>query len=409
MLLAGVRWGESMSGHHFERHQKNFPGVFARLRSFSRTMALAAAVGTLLQSCGCTTRTLPALHQTIRHQTTASDEVMRQVDYPAPPVFTDVRATPRPISARDIESFDPNAYRDYSLSEVLATALGTSPVLRDLGGTLLRSPDSAPTVLSRQIQQMDPRFGTEAALSAFDAQLAAIASFNQNDRLYNNSFYAGGATAFQQQWDDYQIELSKKSAAGSQMAFRTVADSDINNAPANQFFSSWNSWVEAELRQPLLQGGGMEFNRIAGPGSTPGVYNGIQIAKVNSDISDADFQIALRDYLSNLENAYWDLYLAYREFDARRNAWQQVAKLCEEKYPQNADPDKTSRNQLEALLLEQQKLQLQSEMEDAMFGRLLNGTEVRNGATGGTLQAVAFWRPSAVCDCSWDSRPLTAP
>ncbi|MGV2333068.1 MAG UNVERIFIED_CONTAM: TolC family protein [Planctomycetaceae bacterium] len=362
-------------------------GFLSRLRKLGRSAALVAAAGTLLQNTGCTTKTLPVLHQTIRHQTKASEEVMRQVDHPAPPAFSDVRATPRPMSARDLESLDEKAYRDYSLAQVLSTALATSPVLRDLGGTLLRSPDTASTVFSRQIQQMDPRFGSEAALSAFDAQLAAIASFNQNDRLYNNSFYAGGATAFQQQWDDYQIELSKKSAAGSQMAFRTVADSDINNAPANQFYSSWNSWVEAELRQPLLQGGGMEFNRIAGPGSTPGVYNGIQIAKVNSDISDTDFQISLRDYISNLENAYWDLYLAYREFDARRNAWQQVAKLCEEKYPQNTDPDKTSRNQLEALLLEQQKLQLQSEMEDAMFGRLLNGTEVRNGATGGTLQA----------------------
>jgi hypothetical protein len=350
-------------------------------------MAFAAVAGSLLPGFGCTTKTIPALHQTIRHDTAAADRVMQQVDHPAPPAFMDVRATPKPLSSRDLQNLNATSYLDYSLADVLRKALENSVVLRDLGGTLLRSPDSATTLQTRQIQQMDPRFGAEAALSAFDAQLAAIASFNQNDRLYNNSFYAGGATAFQQQWDDYQLELSKKTAAGSQMALRGVSDSDINNAPANQFFSSWNSWVEGELRQPLLQGGGMEFNRIAGPGATPGVYNGILIAKVNNDITDADFQIALRDYISNLENAYWDLYLAFREFDARRNAWQQVARLCEEKYPQNAEPGKTSRNELEGLLLEQQKLQLQTEMEDAMFGRLLNGTEVRNGSTGGTVQA----------------------
>jgi hypothetical protein len=357
------------------------------VRRLWRAAVLAAAAGALLPGMGCTARTLPALHQTIRHDTQASDRVKRQVDHPAPPILTDVAATPRPLSSRDLQSVSEAIYRDYGLCDVLRTGLEHSAVLRDLGGTLLRSPESATTLQQPQIQQMDPRFGTEAALSAFDAQLAAMASFNSNDRLYNNSFYAGGATAFQQQWDDYQIELSKKTAAGSQMAIRGVSDSDINNAPANQFVSSWNSWVEGELRQPLLQGGGMEFNRIAGPGSTPGIYNGILIAKVNSDISDADFQLALRDYISNLENAYWDLYLAFREFDARRNAWQQVAKLCEEKYPQHAESDRTSRNELEALLLEQQKLQLQTEMEDAMFGRLLNGTEVRNGSTGGTVQA----------------------
>ena len=363
------------------------PRSSSGVRPLWRAAVLATAAGALLPGLGCTARTLPALHQTIRHDTQASDRVMRQVDHPAPPVFTDVAATPRPLSSRDLQSVSEAVYRDYALADVLRTALEHSSVLRDLGGSLLRSPDSATTLQQRQIQQMDPRFGTEAALSAFDAQLAAMASFNSNNRLYNNSFYAGGATAFEQQWDDYQLELSKKTAAGSQLAIRGVSDSDINNAPANQFYSSWNSWVEGELRQPLLQGGGMEFNRIAGPGSTPGIYNGILIAKVNSDISDADFQIALRDYISNLENAYWDLYLAFREFDARRNAWQQVAKLCEEKYPQQTASDKTSRNELEALLLEQQKLQLQTEMEDAMFGRLLNGTEVRNGSTGGTVQA----------------------
>lgn len=358
-----------------------------QLQRFLDCMVFAAAAGSLLTGPGCTTKTLPALHQTLRHDTAASDRIMQQVDNPAPPAFMDVRSTPPPLSSRDLQSLSATSYVDQTLADVFRKALENSMVLRNLGGTLLRSPETVTTMQSRQIQQMDPRFGSQAALSAFDAQLAAIASFNRNDRLYNNSFYAGGATAFQQQWDDYQLELSKKTAAGSQLALRGVADSDINNAPANQFYSSWNSWLEGELRQPLLQGGGMEFNRIAGPGATPGVYNGIMIAKVNSDMTDADFQIALRDYISNLENAYWDLYLAFREFDARRNAWQQVAKLCEEKYPKNAEPGKTSRNELDGLLLEQQKLQLQSEMEDAMFGRLLNGTEVRNGSTGGTLQA----------------------
>ena len=31
-----------------------------------------------------------------------------------------------------------------------------------------------------------------------------------------------------------------------------------------------------------------------------------------TDISLADFEIGLRDFVSNVENAYWDLYFAYR-------------------------------------------------------------------------------------------------
>ncbi len=115
------------------------------------------------------------------------------------------------------------------------------------------------------------------------------ANVNNNDRLYNNSFFAvvhrrlfRTLTTTSSNFPNAQPPFSA--------AVRGVTNYDSNNAPANTFYSAWDSWVEGEMRQPLLQGGGLEFNRIAGPGSTPGVYNGVLIAKVNSDISDADFQ-----------------------------------------------------------------------------------------------------------------------
>ena len=65
-----------------------------------------------------------------------------------------------------------------------------------------------------------------------------------------------------------------------------------------------------------MQGGGVEFNRIAGPNATPGNYNGVLIARVNSDISIADFEVAVRDLIRDIEQTYWELYFAYRNFDA---------------------------------------------------------------------------------------------
>ncbi|MCA9058106.1 MAG: TolC family protein, partial [Planctomycetaceae bacterium] len=163
---------------------------------------------------------------------------------------------------------------------------------------------------------------------------------------------------------------------------RGVSNYDSNNAPANTFYSAWNSWVEGELRQPLLQGGGLEFNRIAGPGSTPGVYNGVLIAKINSDINDAEFQVALRDYVSNVENAYWDLYLAFREYDARKKAVTEVEAI----YEASLARARGNSDDIEPVFIKQQLMQLKSEVNDALFGKLLTGTQVRNGATGGTLQ-----------------------
>jgi outer membrane protein TolC len=58
------------------------------------------------------------------------------------------------------------------------------------------------------------------------------------------------------------------------------------------------------------------FNRIAGPGSIPGFYNGILIARINTDVALADFELGIRNVVSDVETAYWELYFAYRNLDA---------------------------------------------------------------------------------------------
>ncbi|MEY2727784.1 MAG: hypothetical protein RLZZ458_3651 [Planctomycetota bacterium] len=372
-------------------------GMVRRLRSQRCSKKLSAGLMiTSISAAGCATAPLAVMHEkTIGNSTADVDRIAREIDSNVPEIFTDIAPAQQPLTPEQMES--PESYQDLKLEEILSRGLGSSSVLRDVGGAVLRAPDSMSTSVSRQLAQTDPRFGTEAALSAFDAQLAATANFNKNDRIYNNAFFAGGANSFLQDYHDYQLELSKRSAAGSLMALRGVSNYDNNNAPANNFPSSWNSWVEGELRQPLLQGGGLEFNRIAGPGAIPGAYNGIMIAKVNTDMSDADFQVALRDYVSNVENAYWDLYLAWRDYDAKRRALAEVEKLYDEKYGKPIEEAKkkklplneTAVNLTDAAYVRQQMLQLRNEVREALHGRLITGTEVRNGSSGGTLQGTS--------------------
>jgi len=223
----------------------------------------------------------------------------------------------------------------------------------------------------------------EAALSAFDAQLTASTMFQNNDRIYNNSFFAGGATAFNQDLHEYEVALSKRTASGSLLTLRSVSNHDANNAPANTFTSAWDTWVEGEVRQPLLQGGGVEFNRIAGPGASPGVYGGILIAKANSDVNHAEFMGSLRDFISNVENAYWDLYFAYRELDARKKAMEQaLVEWNKAKERRGAGTFKFG----EEALARQQYFQFKADVDEALSGRLLQGTQTQNGSSGGTLQ-----------------------
>ncbi|MFZ9092765.1 MAG: TolC family protein, partial [Planctomycetaceae bacterium] len=70
-----------------------------------------------------------------------------------------------------------------------------------------------------------------------------------------------------------------------------------------------------------MAGAGTEFTRIAGPirpgfGAIAGVSQGVVIARINQDITLADFELSVRNALRDIEYAYWDLYLAYRVYDA---------------------------------------------------------------------------------------------
>lgn len=346
--------------------------------------AVLITIGPVVLS-GCAANRVHQWDKTVNNETCEIDAISQQVDNPEPHLVRTVAMTSQPVTALSV-SEDEVIYRDMTLDEVLRLAMQNSTILRDLGGVVLRSPDTLKSGYTTGLQETDPRFGMEAALSAFDAQLNGSATFNNNNRIFNNSFFAGGATAFTQDLHDYQVELSKRAANGSLLALRGVTNYDANNAPANTFRSSWDTWLEGEIRQPLLQGGGLEFNRIAGPGSSPGIYNGVLIAKVNSDINHADFMSALRDYVSNVENAYWDLYLSYRELDARKKAMEKALVVWNEAIARKESGASASFDIAEEALARQQYYQLKADVDEALSGRLLQGTQTQNGSGGGTLQ-----------------------
>ncbi len=321
--------------------------------------------------------------KTVGNNTSEIDSLTAEAENPVPEIYQAAYAS-APITSKTLRDGQEIQYRDVTVGEVLLIALENSEVLRELGGTLLRTPETIRTRYATGLQQTDPRFGTHAALSAFDAQFKGAATFQKNDRIYNNSFFAGGINAYDQDLHEYRAELSKRAATGALMIFRNVSDMDANNAPGNLYASAWNYFAEGEFRQPLLQGGGLQYNRIAGPSGAPGLYNGILIARVNADITQTDFEIAVRDYVSNVVNVYWDLYYSYRDLDARRRAmyaslesWRKV-KAQVEAEGLSASKEAQAREQY---------YRFKQEVEDSLSGRLLQGTQTRNGTTGGTLRA----------------------
>jgi hypothetical protein len=291
-------------------------------------------------------------------------------------------ATTAPITIDDEE---PPAYWDLPLEEAVRLALSNSRIMRDLGVTVLRQPAATKTIQDPGITETDPRFGVEAALSQFDAHFATSGYFEKNDRALNNVFFGGGTRLLDQDGNVYQSQLSKRTATGGQLSLTNNTDYDSNNAPGNQFYSSWTTNIEAQVRQPLLAGGGIEFNRIYGPNGIPGLPAGVMLARVNTETSLTDFEAGVRNFVSDVENAYWDLYFAYRDLDARilaRDAaletWRRVNAL-------HVAGRRGGEAQQEAQAREQY-FRFQEEVQNALTGRITDGTRSNNGSGGGTFR-----------------------
>ena len=216
----------------------------------------------------------------------------------------------------------PKNFSEVSLDEVINMALQDAKILRGLGARVVENPLGAAGIYDPAIQATDPNFGIEGALSQFDALFAYSLNYQNNDDVFNNAILGGGANEVQQDLFTNNFSVSKIAASGTQYAFRGNIVHDNNNQPNNLFNHAWNTVVEAEVRQPLLQGRGVLFNRIAGPNGTPGFRfsSGVVISRINNDISKSQFERSVREFVNEIIAAYWQLYFAYRNFDAARSA-----------------------------------------------------------------------------------------
>ena len=309
--------------------------------------------------------------------------IAEQVDY-ADPRLHAVPDQP-PAEPFSIVRNQPTETWNLSLQEAIILALGNSPVMRDLGGQVLRSPATVSTIHNAGIVESDPRFGLENALSAFDAQWTSRLFYEKNDRALNNTFFGGGTRLFQQDLGVFQNAITKQSVAGTQFFARQNTEYDANNAPGNIFPSAWNVNLEAEMRHPLLQGSGVEFNRIAGPNTQLGLFNGVVLARVNTDISLAEFEIAVRNLTADVENAYWDLYAAYRDLQSKLVARDNALEVWRRTYALFVAKRRGGEAEKEAYAREQY-YRFQDEVEFALSGQVIEGTRAGSGASAGTFR-----------------------
>lgn len=322
------------------RHRRN---ARALLQKITAGCILSAAL------LGCSTTSDPELRYLGEKQLGYYKQAATTIDYPAVDTQTSADASyarrPRTILERDKDQV-----REVGLTEAIQLAIQNNNLIRYRAdnrttSTILSAGDRAPSSYDPSIQETGVLFGgrgVAGALAAFDAQLQGSMLWKHNDDPRNLSPTTPGVP-FVQVSDAaaFQTQLSKQFGYGGSLTLSHQMDYLQSNAQATAFPSTYTGNVMAQYRHPLLAGAGTEFTRIAGPinqsfGGLSGVNQGVLIARINQDLSLADFETSVITMLRDVEDLYWELYLSYREYDttvAARNSalqsWREAHRILE--------------------------------------------------------------------------------
>ncbi|MDA0807975.1 MAG: TolC family protein [Planctomycetota bacterium] len=251
--------------------------------------------------------------------------------------------------------------QDVSLEDALRVALQNAEVIRDNasflnpGNRLLSNPDFASSIYDVAIQESNTLFGqggVQAALSEFDATLTTNMTWGASEQpAESNTIGFSALDGQREEFGDFRAELSKIFGDGGSFSVEhNWLYSGVNQRGGNArvFNSQFTSRPSAnqdgglptfgmEYRRPLWQGAGTEYTRIAGPiarrptlQSTPTVNQGVVIARIRTDISLVEFEASVAQLLKDAEDTYWQLYLAYRTYDAESVATQSALQTWRE-------------------------------------------------------------------------------
>lgn len=252
---------------------------------------------------------------------------MLAIEYPNVDQQTneDVVNTQRPHTVRDRVQ---DEIWELTLMQAVHLAVQNNKMIRTRAGSaaLLANPSNAPSIYDPALRESGFLFGNrgvEAALADFDATFTSALTFGKNSVVSNSlSPFAGGA-AFVNNTDTGALTstLQKTNATGGVLQFNHNINYLGTNAPFQLFPSSYNGLAQVQYIQPLWAGAGIEYNRTAGParaglGAVTGVSQGVAISRINTDITIADFENSVVTMVKDVEDLYWELYLAYRQFDA---------------------------------------------------------------------------------------------
>lgn len=205
---------------------------------------------------------------------------------------------------------------------------------------LLNTPQAVASVYDPVIQatSVAGARGSLAATADFIPVLTARSTYGQDSVIQNNLVSAGlpAGGVLESDTGNAQVSLQQRLMTGGNLQVSHNLAFDDNNVGSNLFPNVYQGQLAVEFNQPLWGGAGDFFTSVAGPvdlisTQTPSVDQGIVITRINENLSQNQFQIALRQLVKDVTDVYQDLHLVHRRHkiesrarDAAETVWKRL-------------------------------------------------------------------------------------
>ena len=180
---------------------------------------------------GCARLSPPVVELIEPYDAAPFANIPAQIEYPdaEPPMLEQEGEWMPPRTSADGV---PTEFWDLTLAEALQIGLGIARCSRISGGGCWIS-RSAFSVFDPSITMSNPRFGEEAALAAFDAQLRESFNYSAGSQAFNNAIEGGFVPQRKDNGYAWQSALTKTAATGTEFGLRHVWQYEDTNTNAD--------------------------------------------------------------------------------------------------------------------------------------------------------------------------------
>ena len=184
----------------------------------------------------------------------------------------------------------------------------------DLESAIVLALDRNPSIKIQRLQPQITETFAKEQLSTYDPVLVASANRTKSK---TQRFLGSRRTPFEftSERSQYRATLSQNLPTGTNIAVDILETSSISSIYSDQYTGN----MSITVTQSLLQGMGIGVNLA-----------NLRSARLDADMSEAEFKAVAEQGVADLENAYWSLYLTMQEIDIQQQSLELANKQLQE-------------------------------------------------------------------------------